>query len=260
MNWDRPNRSRAFTLIELLVVIAVIAILAGMLLPVLSRAKEKGRIAFCKSNLKQIALGWTAWVHDHEENKLPFHIGAVLASPGQYSPYAGTKNHPLINNPWLHFSWISNQLGSPKVLLCPSDRRRRMAYTWGQEAQGGFLNAAYKNFAISYFLSTDASLGVPYEQSQQHILVGDHNLRVDTSSGLPCPVGLNNAAGIRLPIPSTSVVGWTNGVHRQIGNIALLDNSVHSETRASLRKTIAVGDNRLTGNYLHLLMPTAPPP
>ncbi len=101
-----------FTLIELLVVIAVIAILAGLLLPTLSRAKEKGRMAFCKNNLKQIVLGWTQWVHDHEENTFPFHVGAVQSPPGsgQYSPNAGTTGHPLADNPWLHFSWISNLL------------------------------------------------------------------------------------------------------------------------------------------------------
>lgn len=141
----------------------------------------------------------------------------------------------------------------PKVLACPSDRKRRVAFTWGT-GDGGLLNPNYLNRSISYFVGTDAALNVQYENSQQHILVGDHNLRVDVNGGLTCPSGVKNAAGIDLPLPAYTTVGWTNGVHRRIGNIALVDTSVHAETRASLLKTITVGDNRIK-NKMHLLMP-----
>lgn len=63
----RCRRRHAFTLMELLAVIATIAILAGMLLPVLSRAKASSQSAVCQSNLKQLVLGWILYADDNDD-------------------------------------------------------------------------------------------------------------------------------------------------------------------------------------------------
>ncbi len=114
----------AFTLIELLVVIAILALLAGLLLPALGRAKESGRAAACLSNLHQVGIALQLYVQDNG-NRLPFMRDR---SPGL------TNDLP---SPDLV---LSNYLGNLNVLRCPSDRQRLFEDTGSSYSWNSLLN------------------------------------------------------------------------------------------------------------------------
>ena len=79
-------RRRAFTLIELLVVIAIIAILAAILFPVFSRAKEAAKKAVCLSNMRQIGLALQMYMTDYDD-RLPDRRDLKSSLPGGYRPW-----------------------------------------------------------------------------------------------------------------------------------------------------------------------------
>ncbi len=99
-------RKKGFTLIELLVVIAIIAILAAILFPVFSRAREKARTSACQSNLKQIGLALKMYLSDWDEVNIPMW--------GAWPGWGGG------NPPWWFI--IQPYIRNCQILVCPSGR------------------------------------------------------------------------------------------------------------------------------------------
>ena len=94
----KHNFQRSFTLIELLVVIAIIAILAGMLLPALNSARDKGRSAFCINNLNNIGKAQSAYTADSDDWILPARVPNYVSAEDRWViilsgvDYAGNKS------------------------------------------------------------------------------------------------------------------------------------------------------------------------
>src|SRR6185295_878888 len=111
--FERRSFKAGFTLIELLVVIAIIAILAGMLLPALGKAKKKAQGIAVVNNMKQLQLGWTMYATDNNEKLPRNNDGNNAGVPTNGDPFNPTRNGGQ--------GWVAGWLGLPGADPFPRD-------------------------------------------------------------------------------------------------------------------------------------------
>jgi prepilin-type N-terminal cleavage/methylation domain-containing protein len=255
MQTDHRRRKSAFTLIELLVVIAIIAILAALLLPALAKAKARAQRISCVSNMKQVSLAFILWVHDHEANNLPYRVDSrnegtqVVGGTTPLPPWNGLQN---LN--WFQFSWVSNELNSPKVLVCASDKKKHTADNWGStDPVGGYRHSNQQNNSVSYDLWLDAGYvngTLQFENAQEHMLISDRNINYDNITDT-CSSTITPARQILAR--TATIAKWEDLKdygHGAAGGVGLLDGSVASVNLAGLKDLLRHGEYDGTVHYI----------
>jgi hypothetical protein len=194
----------AFTRPELFVILAVLSLLVFVVLPALANNRPRSARVICANNLRQLGVGFQLWGNDHGD-KVPFEL---------YPAEGGTRLHPLAPNVWLHFSWLSNEIASPRILHCPSDDGRP-AMDFSGLPSGGYLHPNFLNRSTSYFLSH--SLGQIIWPTT--FISGDRNVGGGRIQG-------DSVFGTSLGLLNSGFAWWTNGLHESQGNILRSDGAV----------------------------------
>ena len=213
--------------------IAIIAILAGMLLPALAKAKAKAQKIKCTSNLKNVGLGFRIFATDNGDL---YPMSVPDAQGGSASAADLRAGVTLV---YRHFLSLSNELQTPKIVLCPSDGLGRVeAVNWSTNRIRGANAAQYfgGNSSVSYFVGFEADETLP-----QSLLSGDRNItnsdRTDISKGIVFLFRMRARRNDSPPCLLLSQVG-TKNIHDTAGNVALGDGSVQAFSTSKLREGI----------------------
>jgi prepilin-type processing-associated H-X9-DG protein len=193
------QKTAALTLLEVVVVVLVMAVLVAILLPLFARSKG-GNYFSCARNLREIGMAYRIWAGDNGD-KYPMDVSMTNG---------GAMELVAAGNVAATFQVMSNELSTPKIVLCPQDVSRDYATNFTTD---------FNNSRISYFVGADAD-----EKNPQMFVSGDANFEI---SGVPVKSGL-------LGFYSNAPIAWSAARHKFSGNVALVDGSVQAVNNSNL--------------------------
>jgi prepilin-type N-terminal cleavage/methylation domain-containing protein/prepilin-type processing-associated H-X9-DG protein len=222
----RSAPARGFTLLELLFVVLIISILALLLLPVLGKAQARAKRAECVNHLRQIGIANHEFAHDHQD-QFPFQVTTNEGGTLEFAR-AGFAMSGEFYFAFRHFQALSNTLGTPRLLRCPTDTRTNADHF-------GIL----RNLNISYFVGVNAEYTKPGS-----ILAGDRNITSDSYT-----------SGSILRLNPNAPAQWTSGCHEFRGNLLFADAHVEQSNNEGLASAI-----QNAGSQAGSLLPPITPP